>query len=47
MDDILIFSTQKTHKQDIEDLLDVFMYIPTQMPNVLRPACLHGFTFPD
>ena len=40
MDDILIFSTWKTHKQDIEDLLDVLieyglMHIPTQMPNVL------------
>ena len=25
MDDILIFSMQKTHKQDIEDLLDVLI----------------------
>ena len=31
MDDILIFSTQKTHKQDIEDLLDVLIQYGLQI----------------
>ena len=50
MDDI--FLTWKTHKQDIEDLLDVLIQYglrisPAQVSNVSRPACLHGLTFPD